>query len=105
MRTHAVPIPASANGSTSERDGDQRDADPRAARVLLRIEQGVHGGSSGAVADALAQQAGRPEDEHGDQHQEREHVLVVAAEQREVGVGDAALGDRVGPATTAGTGW
>src|SRR5438552_9262696 len=37
-----------------------------------------------AVADALAQESRRPEDEHGDEHQEREHVLVVGAEQREI---------------------
>ena len=28
MRTQAVPIPASANGSSDERDADQRDARP-----------------------------------------------------------------------------
>ncbi len=41
--------------------------------------------------NAFAEQPRRPEDEHGDEDEEREHVLVVAAEQREVRIVDAAL--------------
>lgn len=36
--------------------------------------------SSCARGDAFAQQPGGAEDQHGDQHQKREYVLVVAAE-------------------------
>ena len=78
MRTQRVPTCASAKGSSAERDGDQRDAGPDQRIAPVRASR------SGAVPDALAEQARRPEHEHEDQHDEREHVLVVGAEQDEV---------------------
>src|SRR5438128_12250671 len=39
-----------------------------------------------ALAHALAQQSGRTEDEDQDQHEERENVLVVAAEHADLAV-------------------
>ncbi len=46
MRTHAVPIAVSANGSSDEGDADQGDAHPSAARILLPVEELLHAGSS-----------------------------------------------------------
>src|ERR1700704_160739 len=96
MRTQAVPIPARTNGSTASATA--------ISAIPIQAPRGCFFGSSSlcmgflcAGADALAEEARRPEEEHGDQDEEGEHVLVVAAEQREVGVVDAALGDRVGP--------
>src|SRR6266550_2866072 len=97
MRTHAVPIPASTHGNTARATATSAmpiHALPGCALVskysciprLLRT-----------IADPFAQQTRRPEDQHGDQHEEREHVLVVGAEQRQVRVVDAAPRDRVRP--------
>src|SRR3982750_2811186 len=94
MRTHAVPTPASANGSTASARATStmpmRDA-AGCERQAARKAGGA--GASGTVAHPLAEQARGPEDQHGDQHEEREHVLVVAAEERHVRVVDAPLGD------------
>src|SRR6516164_6863827 len=90
IRTHAVPMPVSANGSTTSAIAIRTT--PALATSALRAADGVSIGVFGvsalcralcAVADALAQQAVRPEDQHRDQHEEREHVLIVAAEQRQ----------------------
>src|SRR4051812_9437634 len=91
MRTQAVPMAASANGkTTSATPMSARPTHALPGRFLTResasdmmfcLRSRL---KSGAVADPLAQQARRPEDEYGDQHQKREHVLVVAAEKREV---------------------
>src|SRR6478672_13123001 len=79
MRTHAVPTPASANGSASSAMATSatpmRDA-AGCSRHAARTPGGA--GASGTVAHPLAEQARRAEDQHGDQHEEGEHVLVVA---------------------------
>src|SRR5438876_9223080 len=50
-----------------------------------------------ALADPLAEQARRPENEHQDQHEEGENVLVVAAEHAHLALaGGALLLQRVG---------
>src|SRR4030095_16135106 len=84
MRTHAVPMPANAKGSTAS--ATAINAMPihapcgcffgsrRACMPALR-----------AFADALAQKARRPEDEDREQHQKRKHVLVGAAGERAIG--------------------
>src|SRR6478672_1813824 len=93
MRTHAVPTLASTNGTaisataimtipTRAAAGWRRSA--RMASIRLA--------RSCSIRHPLAEEAGRPEDQHGDQHEEREHVLVVAAEERQVGIAHAALG-------------
>ena len=86
IRTQAVPLGVSTNGSTSKRDRDQRDADPDRRRVLLPAGERLVDHASGPVADTLAEQSLRPEHQHQDQHDEGEHVLVVAAEEAESGV-------------------
>src|ERR1700682_2876789 len=49
------------------------------------------------LAHALAEQARRAENEHQNQHEEREYVLIVAAEQRHLAVvGGALLLQRIG---------
>src|SRR5690348_9197240 len=54
--------------------------------------------ASGPVRNTLAEQPRRPEDQDQDQHDEREHVLVVRAEELEMRIAGAALRDRVKPA-------
>src|SRR5665213_4149258 len=100
MRTHAVPTPASANGSASSarvistmpvhatRGFFLRSNIDRSAGVFI---------ASRAIGHAFAEQPRRAEDEHADQHQEREHVLVVGTEQREIGIAGAAQPQRIEP--------
>ena len=74
MRTHAVP-------TERERERQQRRARSRSARRPATTVRGSRLSACGAlmrVADPLAEQAGRPENEHEDQHEESEDVLVVA---------------------------
>src|SRR6478672_7463648 len=135
IRTHAVPMPASANGSTASttamsttpafaiagclvsisarmkirakfrslrsHDALRGRGRPQKARagpsLFATPKKGTSRGWSRPIRDAFAEQAGRAENEHGDQHEEREHVLIVAAEQREVRIADTALGDRRRP--------
>src|SRR5436190_5141128 len=80
MRTHAVPIPESTHGS--------------ATRAIVTSAMPIHAvrGCSfvskysctprllSPIADPLAQKTRRPEDEHGDQHEEREHVRIIRPE-------------------------
>ncbi len=68
--------PGVAEGLQDQGQHQQRDAasDPF-GKVLL-----VHGGSSGAVGHAFAEQARRPQGQDDDQHDEGEDVGVVAAE-------------------------
>src|SRR6185437_14079139 len=101
MRTHAVPMPVSTNGrspsataistvAAREAAGCWRhDAMPAAGVLMGRPAKR----RSCAIAHALAEQSRRPEDQHGDQHEEREHVLVVAPEERQVGILLAPLRD------------
>src|SRR6185369_7834525 len=86
MRTQAVPIDASANGNTASTIAISAMPTHAPCGFFLMAESAsITGFLLGAVADALAQQSRGPEDEHGDQHQECEHILVIAAEQRQVG--------------------
>src|SRR5689334_1945731 len=91
MRTQAVPMPVSTNGSSAsatatstvparEAAGCWRHAAMPAAGVLMSCPANRR---SCTVAHALAEQARRPEDQHRDQHEECEHVLVIAAEERQ----------------------
>src|SRR5258706_15916428 len=95
IRTHAVPIVASANGSTTSTTAIS--AMPphtafglpfRSASMFIRLP-------SCAIPDALAEQAARPEHEHRDQHQEGEDVLVVAAEYAAGEIADRAGAERL----------
>src|SRR5512139_3995099 len=84
IRTQAVPTPASANGSTSS--ARPTTATPaQTSAGLPRVSnsafmRALPGPASCPVRDPLAEEPRRPEHEHHDQHGEREHVLVVAAE-------------------------
>src|SRR6478672_11900016 len=90
MRTHAVPIPASANGSAASTTAISTTPIFANAGCFVSINACM---ALRPVRDAFAEQARWTEYQHGDQHEEREHVLVVAAEQRQVRVAYAALGD------------
>src|ERR1700694_117720 len=96
IRTHAVPTIASTKGSamsapaiiampTQRARGSLRktDARPMTGKGLF-MPAGL-----GPVADALAEQALGPEDQHQDQHDEGVHVLVVAAEEARLGAREA----------------
>src|SRR5512132_4683430 len=86
MRTHAVPMPVhNASGPWPVPPSTNGNAASAMAMSTMPIHapRGCFFGSSRAcmtvlcaVADALAQQSGRPEDEHRDQHEKREHVLI-----------------------------
>src|SRR5438034_373505 len=95
---HAVPIEASANGSTSSTKAISA-MPPHSAFGLSRVSTNsfMRGprALSCAVPHPLAQQARRPEHQHRDQHQEREHVLVVAAEDAAGEVADVARAERL----------
>src|SRR5690242_848692 len=97
MRTHAVPMPVSANGSTASASAISSKPTFATAGCFVLISARI-AERSRAIGHAFAEQARRPEDEHGDQYEEREHVLIVAAEEREVRVARAALRDRRRPA-------
>ena len=105
------PHPRGADRRQRERQRRQRDGDSAspiqaaAGCFFMSTSAAMPAPALRAVGDALAQQPGGPEDEHGDQHQEREHVLVVAAEERQVRVGRRSA--RRSPSTSrqAGTGW
>src|ERR1700754_208744 len=72
MRTHALPWLWSSSGSTSS---------PTAAiRKKTMFLPFFMASSSGTVRHTLAEQAGRPQREHDDQHDESEDVAVVASE-------------------------
>src|SRR3982750_4450955 len=97
MRTHAVPRLVSANGRIASAAAIMNKPTRAAAGWRRSASMSVMACMEwllGAVAHALAEQTGRPEYQHRDQHEEREHVLVIAAEQGEVRVALAALGDR-----------
>src|SRR5512141_1293257 len=93
IRTQAVPIAVSANGSAASATATRTSPIHAAAGCpFMSTSDFMPVAALRAVGDARAQQPGGPEDEHGDQHQEREHVLIVAAEERQVWIADAALG-------------
>src|SRR5262245_4132082 len=101
MRTQAVPIPVSANGRIVSATATSTTPTHALPGCFFQsryscMEGGVRA-FLGAVADPLAQEAGRTEDEHRDQHEECEDVLVVGTEQRQVRIVDAAPRDRIGP--------
>src|SRR5512141_2568133 len=88
IRTHAVPMPASTNGSSASATATSATPTHAPAGCFFQSRYCRMEEALGAVAHALAQEARWTEDEDRDQHQEREHVLVVRTEQREVGVVD-----------------
>src|SRR5512143_3443555 len=79
-RTHERPIAASTrNGSTASPRASSAKASQRGVRSTL-----------GTFDHPRAQQARGTEHEHGDQHEEREHVLIVAAQKTAGQVADVA---------------
>jgi hypothetical protein len=91
MRTQAVPAMASTKGRAISASAMQARAD---FSFVLQAP-------SCPLRDPFAEQAGGPEHQHQDQHQEGEHILVVAAEQHEVPAVGAALAH---PAAVGGAG-
>src|SRR4051812_35222430 len=86
MRTHAVPTVASTKGSATSAAAISAMPIHRACGCFLRESMSMSTGAGlRPVADPLAQQPLRPEDEHHDQHDERVDVLVVAAEEARLG--------------------
>src|SRR3990172_1001188 len=87
MRTHAVPAAASANGSAISAIAISATpthfacglANIFTPRIPSRVSYLAPCASS-AVSYPLPEQSGGPEHQHRDQHQESEHVLVIAAE-------------------------
>src|SRR5215471_19290634 len=73
MRTQKLPAYCAAAGSTSSRNAANRNH----SNLLFFMRSAL---GSGSVGHALAEQALRPHGEHQDQHDEREDVLVVAAQ-------------------------
>ena len=96
---------------------EQREEIVEVRGDVLRIEAGhARGGELdlpahrerdvlGAVGYPLAEQAGRTEDQYQDQYDEREHVLVIRAEDREMRVVGAAPARARRTIPTGGTGW
>src|SRR5689334_7681914 len=88
MRTQALPKYCAMKGSTTSpmpsrmkfRRCRRRRASSSAAVGGAAVAVVMAMAVSGAVRDALAEQALRPQREHEDEHDEREDVLVVAAE-------------------------
>src|SRR5689334_17763715 len=74
IRTHALPKYCATSGSST-----RPMPAPMKTAILLSLTF-MPALPSGSIGDALAEQALRPQREHEDQHDEREDVLVVAAE-------------------------
>src|SRR5512145_1049693 len=74
MRTQKLPAACSSSGRMA------RASAPSTHTTVLFCLLIMACAPSGAVGDAFAQQAGRPQREHHDQHDEREDVGVVAAQ-------------------------
>src|SRR5690349_13661640 len=93
-------MPASANGSTAS-------ATPISTTPIFAIAGCFVSMSAcmtlrtlglSTIRDSLAEQAGGAEYEYRDQHEEREDVLVVAAEERQVRIAHTTIRDRGRPA-------
>src|ERR1035437_1052299 len=80
MRTHAVPAAASANGRPMSAMGTIATPSHFACGLEKIFTQRLASCPSSPVPNALAEESGRTQDKHGNQHQEGEHVLVIAAE-------------------------
>src|SRR5512143_1229673 len=80
-RTHERPSPASTRNGSS--------ASPSASNPKLNQRD------LSTLDNARSQQARRAEYQHRDQHEEREHVLVVAAEEAAGQVADVARAERL----------
>src|SRR6266540_666132 len=93
MRTHAVPIVDNPNGSATSANAISASPTHAMAGFPRVSINACMDGRSSPLADALAEQPRRTEHEHGDQHEEREHVLVVRAEHRKIRFAHAALGE------------
>src|SRR5438552_14815781 len=123
MRTHAWPASAATNGSSASASATSTTpaqtlggtdlprpwavmgVPPRLRLSPRRCPQRGPSACTAAralarsctLADPLAEQARRPENEHQDQHEEGENVLVVAAEHAHLALaGGALLLQRVG---------
>src|SRR5512139_255642 len=80
-RTHERPSPASTrNGSSANPSASSPNVNQR-ERDLTRLS---------TLDNARTQEARRAEHQHRDQHEEREHVLIVAAEKAAGEVADVA---------------
>src|SRR3954465_5337018 len=106
MRTQLVPTWASAKGSNaSEMAMGIPPANTRRRRwrqsSTLAAPRAAGPSPSRSHPAALTEQAGGPEHQHQDQHDEGEYVLIVRAKKNEVAaalaIGDA-LGQRLGGA-------
>src|SRR5690348_13919375 len=102
MRTQACPAKAATNGSIASAIATSATPAQTLSGTCFFFLVALIGGPprlrrSCALADPLAQQAGRTEDQHQDQHEEGEHVLVIAAEHAHLAVlRRALLQQRVG---------
>src|SRR5438132_6991850 len=76
MRTQALPNCCAISGTMSSAAAAKRKPTTRLSLKLIMVVAS----SSRPVGHALAEQALRPEGEHEDQHDEREDVLVMAAQ-------------------------
>src|SRR5687768_12495138 len=74
MRTHALPKYCATSGSST-----RPMPAPMKTAILLSLRF-MAGAPSRSIGDAFAEQALRSQGQHQDQHDEREDVLVVAAE-------------------------
>src|SRR5574337_1428966 len=91
MRTQASPAFCSTSGSRNK----ATPAAQKAAICRFRFMVSPCGSRSGTVRDALAAQARRPQREHEDQHDEREDVDVVAAQDAAGDLADVAGAERL----------
>src|SRR5512139_3338356 len=95
-RTPALPIVPTMNGAAISTAATKKVA-AIAAAGLLRSEgkNRVTAAASSAVGDPLAEQPARAQDQHGAQHDEGEHVLVVRAEHAAGQLADVAGAQRL----------
>src|SRR3954454_990850 len=91
MRTQALPCVCSTSGNTSSATA----ATANTAYLFCRSMKCIMLPASCAVRHTLAQQSGRPQGEHRNQHDEGEDVRVVAAQHAAGERADVARPDRL----------
>src|SRR5580698_9800936 len=97
MRTQACPASPAMKGTTAS--ATATSATPIHALVgidllcdlMRRLAFRRDHAPSGAIRDAFTEQSRRAKDEHEDEHEEGEHVLVVASEQADLAIAGGAL--------------
>src|SRR5208282_2828454 len=93
MRTHALPATApTANGSAASSNASAAYAHHATRGSRFRFCQRPMRSSMKlcSIRNAFAEQARGPENQHQDQHEEREHILVIAAEDAAGQIADVA---------------